>query len=438
MCDRSARLFDMEDPYTLSFIKGLQKFSKYYSSVHEGICMVICIFGIMSNLVHILVLTRAPLRRCAVNCVLTAVAVCDVLTMSSYVVYLLRFRFFAVSRIITAVILNRGGYPYIWIAYLLSHAVFTIALHAITLYLSVALAFIRWQALGNVHSPWLLPSSAWYDFNKRCKNSLKKLFGVCTIVVSILCIPTMLVHRIVKMPLKILPLVSEPATLIAKELYTLDMVEDACSLFQFNLWLTAIFLKHLSTLCFSRKLFGVCTIVVSILCIPTMLVHRIVKMPLKILPLVSEPATLIAKELYTLDMVEDACSLFQLNLWLTAIFLKAVPCVLLLWFTFALVSKLRDTDIKRNDLYSKSFRKHMRKTVVPDKTTYMLVIMISVFLATELPQGFLALLNGVYTADVHRFIYVNVGDVLDLMSLINCSVDCVLYCMMSSRYRCAT
>lgn len=58
------------------------------------------------------------------------------------------------------------------------------------------------------------------------------------------------------------------------------------------------------------------------------------------------------------------------------------------------MSKLRDTDIKRNDLYSKSFRKHMRKTVVPDKTTYMLVIMISVFLATELPQGFLALLNG--------------------------------------------
>uniref|UniRef100_A0A915AX40 G-protein coupled receptors family 1 profile domain-containing protein n=1 Tax=Parascaris univalens TaxID=6257 RepID=A0A915AX40_PARUN len=185
---------------------GLQKFSKYYSSVHGGICMVICTFGIISNLVHILVLTRAPLRRCAVNCVLTAVAVCDVLTMSSYVVYLLRFRFFA----------NRGGYSYIWIVYLLSHAVFTIALHAVTLHMSVALAFIRWQALGNVHSPWLLPSSAW------------KLFGVCTIVVSILCIPTMLVHRIVKMPLKTLPLVSESATLRAKELYTLDVVEDAC------------------------------------------------------------------------------------------------------------------------------------------------------------------------------------------------------------------
>ncbi|KHN78623.1 hypothetical protein Tcan_05897 [Toxocara canis] len=334
MCDGGARLFDTDDPYTVSFIRGLQEFSRYYSSVHGGICMVICVFGIISNLVHILVLTRAPLRRCAVNCVLTAVAVCDVLTMSSYIVYLLRFRFLA----------NEEGYSYIWIAYLLSHAVFTIALHSITLYMGVALAFIRWQALGNVQSKWLLPSSAW-------------------------------------------------------------------------------------------KMFGISTVVVSVLCIPTMLVHTIVKMPMNALPSIAEPATLIVDQLYTLDMVQDACSLFQVNLWLTAIFLKAIPCVLLLWFTFALVSKLRDTDIKRNDLYSKSFRKHMRKTTVPDKTTYMLVIMISVFLATELPQGFLALLNGVYAADVHRFIYVNVGDLLDLLSLLNCSVDCFLYCAMSSRYR---
>ncbi|VDM46286.1 unnamed protein product [Toxocara canis] len=241
MCDGGARLFDTDDPYTVSFIRGLQEFSRYYSSVHGGICMVICVFGIISNLVHILVLTR--------------------------------------------------------------------------------------------------------------------------------------------------------------------------------------------------KMFGISTVVVSVLCIPTMLVHTIVKMPMNALPSIAEPATLIVDQLYTLDMVQDACSLFQVNLWLTAIFLKAIPCVLLLWFTFALVSKLRDTDIKRNDLYSKSFRKHMRKTTVPDKTTYMLVIMISVFLATELPQGFLALLNGVYAADVHRFIYVNVGDLLDLLSLLNCSVDCFLYCAMSSRYR---
>ena len=74
--------------------------------------------------------------------------------------------------------------------------------------------------------------------------------------------------------------------------------------------------------------------------------------------------------------------------------MQAIPCVLLLWFTVALVMKLRATDEKRNYLYSKSFRKHVKKTTVPDRTTYMLIIMLVVFLVTELPQGILALLNG--------------------------------------------
>uniref|UniRef100_A0A0K0CVH1 G_PROTEIN_RECEP_F1_2 domain-containing protein n=1 Tax=Angiostrongylus cantonensis TaxID=6313 RepID=A0A0K0CVH1_ANGCA len=79
--------------------------------------------------------------------------------------------------------------------------------------------------------------------------------------------------------------------------------------------------------------------------------------------------------------------------------LQAIPCALLLWFTIALILKLRKTDEKRNYLYSKSFRKHIKKTTVPDRTTYMLIIVLVVFLVTELPQGFLALLNGwlVYT-----------------------------------------
>lgn len=65
-----------------------------------------------------------------------------------------------------------------------------------------------------------------------------------------------------------------------------------------------------------------------------------------------------------------------------------------MWFTLALVTKLRATDEKRNYLYSKSFRKLIKKTTISDRTSHMLIIMLSVFLVTELPQGFLALLNG--------------------------------------------
>ena len=41
---------------------------------------------------------------------------------------------------------------------------------------------------------------------------------------------------------------------------------------------------------------------------------------------------------------------------------------------------------------------------------------------TELPQGIIAVLNGIYTNHVHRYIYQLIGDGLDLLSLINCYV----------------
>lgn len=67
----------------------------------------------------------------------------------------------------------------------------------------------------------------------------------------------------------------------------------------------------------------------------------------------------------------------------------------------------------------------------------MLVTILIVFLLTEFPQGVLAILNAIYTSDVHRYIYFNLGDMLDLLSLMNSSVNFVLYCLMSSRYRLA-
>lgn len=63
----------------------------------------------------------------------------------------------------------------------------------------------------------------------------------------------------------------------------------------------------------------------------------------------------------------------------------------------------------------------------------MLLTILIVFLVTELPQGFLSIYIAIYTNDVYNYIYKNLGDVLDLLSLINSSVNFVLYCLMSSR-----
>lgn len=61
-----------------------------YDRVHGYVCTVVCAYGIVSNLLSIIVLTRHWMRT-PINCVLTAMAICDLCCMFSYLVYQLHF-----------------------------------------------------------------------------------------------------------------------------------------------------------------------------------------------------------------------------------------------------------------------------------------------------------------------------------------------------------
>ncbi|KAK6740265.1 hypothetical protein RB195_008621 [Necator americanus] len=287
-CRDDPPLFNLDDNATVEFFQGLQAFSEIYTILHRYLCLVLCSVGIIVNTLHFFVLSRRPMRAYIINALLCAMAVCDALTMTSYLIYILRFRIFD----------NATG------------------------------------VYGHI-------------------------FFFTAFSVTFISIPNLLVHKIVSV----------------------------------NEFLGTNITQH--------------------------------------------------ENLYTVQLDEtdiSGCTLFRANLWITGIFFKAVPCALLLWFTIALIWKLCEMSEKRrllrgdgNGNNNNNARKNAKISI--DKTTLMLIIMLVVFLCTELPQGMLAVLSAIYPTHIHTMVYINVGEILDLLSLVNCLTSFVLYCCMSSTYR---
>uniref|UniRef100_W6NT41 7TM GPCR domain containing protein n=1 Tax=Haemonchus contortus TaxID=6289 RepID=W6NT41_HAECO len=134
-----------------------------------------------------------------------------------------------------------------------------------------------------------------------------------------------------------------------------------------------------------RHIFFFTAASVAFISIPTLMVHKIVPVSE-----VLETNDTQYDNLYTVQLDEidfNGCTLFRANLWLTGIFFKALPCALLLWFTIALIWKLCEMSEKRRQLRGDGSTSRKCTKLSMDKTTLMLIIMLVVFLCTELPQG---------------------------------------------------
>ncbi|KAH7716983.1 Protein DMSR-5 [Aphelenchoides avenae] len=333
ICDDELRLFDLNDSATIGLLERLIDLSTSYAVIHQYLSFTLCITGVLMNSIHVIVLTRRKMRRNAVNRLLSAIAICDISTMLSYLLFIVRFG--SPDKLSNP----PAGYGYEWTLFLLVHVVMSIALHSITLYVTVAAAYIRYSSISSLNSKW------------RDRDVSRNVFLVITFFIVVLCVPTFLLHSIVEVPMP-------PGT--NQSLYTIT--------------------------------------------------------------------------LSGYDSM-NTCSLFKFNLWLTGIVFKVIPCVLLLVFTVALLRTLALNKKHRVLLLPLIRLSRPPPLQMGDRTTKILIILLSVFVCTELPQGVLAILNGLFPNDIHLFIYVNFGEVLDLLSLINCNTCFIVYALVSSRYR---
>lgn len=337
-CETGLSLFDQSNE-TLAWLEWFKKFESLYQPYHGCICIIICTLGILTNIINILVLTKRQMRT-SVNILLTAIAVCDMGTMLSYLIYIAHFVFIDNF-------CDPNTYSYGWMFWLLCHIMVTIALHASSLWLAVAMAFVRKMTLreARLASPWLRRDNAW----KICIFIYSAVFA--------LCIPSIFSQNIIDITLQ---------------------VNDTCP-----------------------------------------------------------EAVAEGNSYFSIGMPD--CTIYRVNLWLNGIIFKTIPCALLAYLSVSLLCMIQQVHRQRrallNDPNRNRKQENNKKKFKSDRTTLMLVVILFVFLLTELPQGIVAVLSGIYLRDVQYYIYDNIGDILDLLSLINSSVNFFLYCSMSAKYR---
>jgi hypothetical protein len=134
----------------------------------------------------------------------------------------------------------------------------------------------------------------------------------------------------------------------------------------------------------------------------------------------------------------------HINFWVYSVVIKLIPCVALTELSRRLICALLETKRRRQQLTASSgvVGKHstrssrvLEKERQTDRTTTMLVAVLLLFLLTEFPQGILGLLSVWFGEKFFKDCYHYLGEVMDILALINSAINFILYCAMSRQFR---
>ena len=117
--------------------RELSAFHDWYVHVHGYLATVVCVFGIIANLLNIVVLTRRNMVS-PTNCILTALALSDGLTMVAYLPFALRFY------VLYGTEMSAERNSLEAIRFMLFYACFSVVVHTVSIWLTVTLAVFRY------------------------------------------------------------------------------------------------------------------------------------------------------------------------------------------------------------------------------------------------------------------------------------------------------
>ncbi len=116
---------------------------------------------------------------------------------------------------------------------------------------------------------------------------------------------------------------------------------------------------------------------------------------------------------------------------LSATMFFIVPCCILFAAFSYLFHKLSHFNHRRKRLSARNIQGVVRT----NRQTIVLLVILALFVATQLPQGILTLLCSVLSDDYRHSVYQSLGDFMELLSVTNGLVSFICHCAMSSKFR---
>ncbi|XP_053955467.1 G-protein coupled receptor dmsr-1-like [Anastrepha ludens] len=429
--------------------RGFDNFHTSYKIWHGYISLIVCILGTIANTLNIIVLTRKEMRS-PTNAILTGLAVADLAVMIEYIPYTTH------DYILADQLPREQRLSYSWACFIKFHSIFAQVLHTISIWLTVTLAVWRYIAVGYPQK-----NSIWCGM----RTTLFTIFTayiVCVLVVSpSLYLVTAIVEFLEALDEHGKILDVEPLTQYIIDYYnetTRQMAEPvtaselAASIAPGNgSTLATMFAATSSALTWNVS--SVTNTIATTLSTTTTATTTTTNAPTPS-PWQRAHHNITVYKLYHSDLALHNKSLLNSTFLIYSVLIKLIPCFALTILSIRLIVALLEAKRRRKMLTSNAANgmkpivngkvteqrprknsKTLEKEKQTDRTTRMLLAVLLLFLITEFPQGIMGLLNTVLGDAFLMQCYLKLSDIMDILALLNSSINFILYCSMSRQFR---
>ncbi|KAF8383656.1 dmsr-1 [Pristionchus pacificus] len=402
----ACRTVILQLPNESSVYVFLKQVQAAYHPIHTYLSIILCLVGAATNFCNIVVLTRRQMRT-PVNTILTAMACCDTVVLFSNLIYTTHYSFVAFQNC------RPQNWSYGWALFLIAHAHLSLVGHSSSVWLSVMLGLIRYltlRARGNAGSIQIT-----------LKHSHAAIAAVVCFV-SIVNVPNFLTYKIDERMLHEMctPEDNTPKDAVAFLPGIAEMATaNGCIVFRAAFWISGLIFKVIPCI--------VLTVLVWLL----LRILKEVKANHARLLKSSQHGRQVNGTIKPAPQTRTTSTVGQSNL-------QRGPS--LRHHSRAIGRFVRNSSFSGDWSTFVDFSSDGRATATTrgertDRTTHMLLAIVAVLLITELPQGVMAVLSGLFSEEFRIHVYNSLGDLLDLLSLCGACTSFIIYCIMSGQFR---